>query len=605
MATPRHRFVAILLEHERGVGERFVDIAARLCVCDVELREVRDVVDGVERWRPAGVGEVVEPGGDRWRTLALGEVSDGDKRWKPGGDEELLRVGGRWDNSKKRWVGDAAAFRVLRVHRGQEVAARWLAQWFRCKLTGRWDDFRRVYSTLFNGGRRSGKSHLAVIALVLYAAAYPGAVCWAISPTQEETDELVEALRAQLPVEWYRWRGAGSGKVSSATLWNGARVMFLSGHKSRGLKRGRVDLAVYNEAQNQHRKGFTQLRGAIADKGGLVICTCNPPDEPIGRWVETLYNDAVASKVLVGVFDFKPKENPWIDYAALAAMAQENDERTFAREIDGVFVPIGDVVFHAWSDANWIVPRPELVDVTARFTREKLGRAFGYVVGMDFQKSPHMAARVFKFFTDPNDDEQTVIPILVDEFTPDDASEDDLLDALEGGSRWTPAGRLVDDGYRGWVEPGDDPANPVHCAVVMDASAWWQDGEHAKGKASDKRLRARRWTFLYRPHVDEQGVERKKNPDVVERVKLGNAMLKNAGGRRRWFVARHCSTSANELRQYENRHGIPYSRSPFSHGCDAATYVLFRFWGLPRSKKKKPPTYDRVRMSTRADDLGP
>ena len=56
------------------------------------------------------------------------------------------------------------------------------------------------------------------------------------------------------------------------------------------------------------------------------------------------------------------------------------------------------------------------------------------------------------------------------------------LDALEAADRWTPRGYLEGAGYR-----GDE------CAVVMDASAWWQDGDHTKGKTSDKALRSRRW----------------------------------------------------------------------------------------------------------------
>lgn len=601
-----NRYVGILLEHERGTGDRFVDLCVSLRVCDVEARQVLELdASGIERWRPAAAGEVVaDPARERWVRVEDGEAVDGDKRWKPGGDEELIRLGGCWDTSKKRWAGAAKTGRIIRVHRGQEAAARWLAQWFRGKLTGRWGTFRKVYSALFNGGRRSGKSHLAVVALLLYAVAFPGATTWGISPTQEETDELVEALRSMVPVEWYRWRGAGAGKVSSATLHNGARIMFLSGHKARTLKRGRADLVLYNEAQNQTEKGFVQLCGAVADRGGLVIGACNPPDEPIGRWVERLYNKAVAHEADTAVFDFRPSANPWIHFPALKSIGKIVDEKTYAREVEGQFTPIGDVVFFAWTDHNWVDPGADLIDVTAKVTRERLGRAFGYVVGMDFQKSPHMAARVFKFFVDPADPEQVVMPWLVDEVTPEDADEDDLLDALEARGRWTPQGRLDDDGYRGWTEDADSPASPVHCAVVMDASAWWQDGEHSKGKSSDKKLRARRWTFLYRPQVDEKNVEKKRNPDVVERVKLGNGMLKAHAGRRRFFVARHCSTSADELRRYENRNGIPYSRSPFSHGCDAATYVLFRFWGLPKAPKKRAPTYDRVRTSTRVDDLG-
>lgn len=570
----RDRFVQILLEHESGTGDRFVDMCAIMVVADVEVLGM----DG------------------QWRTLALGEVADGPKRWVAGSDVELLRVGGRWDRKLKRWAGEATRAAIFRLHRGQEKAARWLARWFECKVTGDWRAFKRVYSALFNGGRRSGKSHLAVVALALYAVAFPNSLCWGISPTQEETDELESALRGMVPREWYRWRAAGAGKVSTARMANGSRVMFLSGHKPRNLKRGRVDIAVYNEAQNQHKAGFVQLRGAIADRGGLIIGACNPPDAPIGRWVEELYNAAVAGQVDAVALDFRPRENPWIDYGALSSMAHEVDERTFRREIEGEFMPIGDVVFYAWSDReNWKDPPAGLVDVTARVTREHFGRAAGYLVGMDFQLSPHMAARVLKLFEDPLQP-GLVLPWVVDEVTPENADEFDLLDDLEQLGRWTPEGRAADT-YRGWVEPDDDPANPVHCAVVMDASAWFQDGAHTKGRTSDHALKSRRWQWLYKPQKDSD-----RNPDIIERVKVGNMLLKAGTGQRRLHVARHCSTTAGELRQWELKNGFPYRRSEFAHGCDAVTYPLYRLFGRPKVKKRStPPTFTAVNPASRGD----
>lgn len=540
--------VATLLEHENAnESRRYIDLSVSLRLCDVD------------------------PDTQRWQTET---------------DEELIEVGGRWDRRQKRWSGDAKRQLVIRVHRGQEKAARWLAEWFRRRARGprgpQWSDFRRVWSVLLLGGRRGGKSHLACVALVMFAAMVPRSRVFAVSPTQEETDELEQAVRSLMPRRWYRFRGGGAGKPLQFRLANGARILCLSGHKPRSLKRGRVDFALYNETQNMSKAGWVQLRGAISDRGGLCVLAANPPDAELGRWVEEVYEQAKEKKNLVEVFELSAKDNPFVEYQALADMeADINDPITFAREVEGKMMPIGDIVMHSWSVESIRTPGPELVDVTAELTRAQLGRAAGYIIGCDFQLQPAMVASVVKLFKDPADPNE-VIPWVVDEAFVEDADENDLLDAIEAIDRWTPSGRVEGQTYRGWIESGDDKANPVHASCILDASAWWQDGAHSKGKTSDRAFAARRWAFLYKPQKESD-----RNPDILERVKCTNAKLKNANGRRRMFVAPWCEHTIRAMRSWENKNGVPNRRSKYAHLCDAVSYVVYRFFGTPRKQKGK------------------
>lgn len=506
---------------------------------------------------------------------------------------------------------------MLRVPRGsdQEQAARWLGEWFRRYARGprgahwnepatipgreaakRWGrdvparisvEFRRAWSLMLVGGRRGGKSHLAVVALVLMMVLTPRTVVWAISPTQTETDELEAAARSMLPLAWYTERLAGAGKSLQFKLVNGSRLLFLSGHKPRSLKRGRCDLAVLNEAQNMYRATWRQLRGAIADRAGLVILPCNPPDEAIGRWIDEVYAQIQAQRIAAVAFHFVAKGNPFVSEEALDDMRREVDDLTAAREVDGVMgIPIGDTVFHAWSPESIREVPAGFVDVTADVAKKHLGRAAGYIVGMDFQRQPHEAAAVIKFFEDPAEP-GVPIPWIVDGVLVEDANEDELLDALERLDRWTPSGRVEGQGYRGWIEPTDDKNAPVHCAVVMDASAWWQDSEHNPGKKSNLLLAARRWTFCYRPQKDS-----KRNPAIAERVKVTNARLKEADrpggvlGRRRMFSCPHNLEINTAMAQWENvkSTGQPSRKSEFAHACDAVSYVVYRVFGKPRAR---------------------
>ncbi len=141
---------------------------------------------------------------------------------------------------------------------------------------------------------------------------------------------------------------------------------------------------------------------------------------------------------------------------------------------------------------------------------------------------------------------------------------------------------------------------PAHAACVIDASGFYQDGAHTQGRTSDRFLRARRWTHLYKPQKDSD-----RNPAVIERMKAGNAALKAASGRRRLFVARHCVRTAEALRRYENKNGFPNRRSQYAHVVDAVTYVVYRLLGRPKLKGPKLEYRSVGERRDRRDDLFP
>jgi hypothetical protein len=521
--------------------------------------------------------------------------------WSTEGEETVLAVGGRWDRVKRRWIeGAHCQAHVIRITRGgaQEKAARWLARWFRAHATGdwesagmtRWDEetqgrVRSVWSALMSGGRRSGKSHLCLAALALFAVFLPEAVCWGVSPTQDETAELEKALRRMLPTAWYKYRGAGAGKVSTFTLPHGSEILLLSGYKPRGLRRGRVDLALFNEGQNMSRGGYVQLRPATADMGGLVLIAANPPEDPIGQWVEE-HAEGIGKGSIDGVhFEFDPEENPWVDPQALRSMRAEVDEVTYDRDVRGIFRPIGKVVFHAYSDRETKKPVPvDLVDITEDVTCRHFGRRLPWVLGMDFQ-FPIMVAAALKFFQRPGEPDDVLAWVLGEIMVPN-ATEDELVTAIENADVWTPGGYLAGAGF-----------DPEQCAVVMDASGFFQDAKRNKGKTSELWLRARRWRWLYKPDKDAD-----RNPDVLERIKVTNARLKTADQKRHMFVEPRCEQIARALKLWELRNGRPYTRSIYAHPGDATSYVLFRIFGRPKVNRP-PPGYTRVRPSARVDEM--
>lgn len=524
--------------------------------------------------------------------LAETEEVEGRTYWKAGTDEHLGTFGGVWDRKERRWAKPhehkfpAGRRHVYRLHRGQAEAGRWVAEWLTRWGTRNWGgDYKRVWSAILNGGRRSGKTHLCVVALLMFATMKPRALTWCVSPTIDTGAEIDEALFDLIPAAWKSERvEATNGKSTTYYLPNGSKIVLKSGVNPDRLKAGRVDFALYNEAQLQSHKGYTMLHGAIADRGGLVLMAANPAGQQKGAWVEEHFIRAQRAELDGVAFQVDNLLNPWIEIAALLALQKELSEKDYAREVLGRFEPVGDLVMHAYrKQENNVDPEPALRDVTRQVTERLLGKGKGaeFIVGVDCQVEPYMAATVHKLFADPLDP-AGFLNWIVDEFAVEESDEDGLLDAIESTPEWVPA---------------DDERDPERCytatrsAVVMDASAWWQDNAHTPGRKSDKKLRARGWHNLHRP--DKTAL---RNPLVKERVKTGNAALRTADGRRRFFIAKHCTETAQSFGKWEmnKKLCIPDRASPHTHLVDCGTYVEYRLRGNPKPRAKKPPTYDRV-----------
>lgn len=457
----------------------------------------------------------------------------------------ILDCGGRWDRKQERFVDDGRGALVLRMQPAQYDAAYWFAGWLRAYLTGTkgGSEFDRIWTMMNAGPRRAGKTELSIYAAAAFVAASPGAVVWGCSPAEPETVELQDSFDRVLPGPWAHF--AESKLVY--TLPNLSKIELRSGYKPSALKRGRADLVLFNEAQGFPEAAYSKVRGAIADRGGLVLLQCNPPDKPVGQWLMDRYDEAKAGRSTIKLFEFDPRLNPYINFNALDDMKHDVSELEYRREVLGEFIPIGDFVFYAWSPRENIKPAPDLGEVTREFTKRRLGREFGNVIAVDFQLSPHMAGVAAKFFRNP-EDETDPIGWYTDEFLVE-GTEDDLIDSIE------------EKGY-----------NPDDTAIIADASGWWQDAERTKGRASVDRFKRRGWRWIYRP--DEKA---KRNPEVIERVSATNARMKNARGERRIYSVPENFYLNRAIKKWPNKGGIPNKRSEFAHLCDCASYLIYRF----------------------------
>lgn len=507
-----------------------------------------------------------ESGGERYIDMRVDIV-------RKSTEEILLSAGGRWDRREKAYAAEPAPTRrALRIHDGQLVAARWFASWFAARRLGdflRTDEGKPIFSVCLVGGRRAGKSDLAMRIAVAYAAEVPRAIVWIIAPVERAAEELDRVLEELLPRSWYLHVGM--------VYWleNGSEIHMKSSHDPEKLKEGRADLVVINEAQLHHRRTYTMVRPGIADRGGLVVIVANPPEHARGEWVEEHVEKARAGRMGSRVLVLDPLLNTELAAReALTSLADEFDERTLRRELGGEFgLPREGAVFYAFSYPFNVENAPEHHGITVPFLTQKLGYGSPTCHGMDFQKKPFQIATQLRFFEDPADPTGDPLVWIVDEHTIAEGDEDELVTLLEAS------------GYSG----AD--------VVIPDRSGDWQNAERTKGRSSFDMLKKRGWIHLFNPDGNTD-----KNPDRMERMAVGNSLLRSASGKRKLRIDPRCAHTIRSVRQWETRNGVPNARSEFAHAADSWTYPCHRLF--PRRAPSAHFEYElveRLRSDRRRD----
>lgn len=486
-----------------------------------------------------------------WRRALTGEV--------------LLKVGGRWDRIAQRYDGPAEHCRVIELKESQVEPARWAAYWIQEKLAGNPRDF---FSLFLIGDRGGGKTTFSVILIGTLLVAFPrldgtAAIAWQISSSHAERDELDREIATHFPSAWFKyteWPKHVYRWVHGPTLTN------VSADDPDALKRGRVDFALFNEPQKMGKKAPAFGIARLKDKGGFTIFAANPPDDQKGRWVYDLWEKheearADGKPFPIRFLKLKSQENDSLDRGVadqVAEIIRILDPRLASADLDGHMLRPGQSAYWQFARSKNLRAMPQLGDITRAFLRSKGMLERDYLAGADFQGTPHQAAVFYKVFGTLD------APILwaVDEIVVDQATEEDLLDAV------------AEAGY-----------TPEKVVWIGDASGQWQDGKHSKQRDSFRVFKDRRW-LIYPPTKAKTADRMAKNPPVEQRVKLTNKLLSEA---RLMVDPDTCPKLAEAFKECElrmGRYGRVVPLGFYAHLTDAAAYPIW--WAC--SKSHRPPT---------------
>jgi len=503
--------------------------------------------------------------------------------WERPNGSPLYLAGGRWDRLTKQYVGPAEHLVKLRLQASQEESAELLAYWLQERKAGRPRDY---FGVVLYGDRGGGKTKLGVWFVLTALIDLPyldgtPSIGWQVSVGDRDRAECDRYIREVLPEQWYRYvewphkrfdfdfgaEGSLDGKSTKTSLTNYS----VDGGGAAGaeaLRKGRVDFLFVNEAGRMGKKVPFVGMARLKDAGGLGLFAANPA-EGKGRWIYDLHEKAQAREEKTG--------QPYpVRFVRLMSGGNESLHRDTAGQIEEVLGDIdpaaarfdlggelirgGQLAYWNWSARNK-APQPDIgPDITPALIRARGQRSAQYLVGCDFQGTPHMAASVWKVYGSLKD------PILwcVGDVIVDQGGEEDLIDALE------------DAGY-----------TPENCLAIGDASGQWQDGKHSKNsRDSFKVFKDRRWVIVP-PRKPRDAAHRPKNPPVPDRLRLVNHLLgdskKVPTPEPRLLVDPRAERMATALKECETRQGR-YSVIPagyYAHLSDTAGYVAW--WVFPQT----------------------
>lgn len=555
-------------------------------------------------------------------------------KWTHG--ELLGSVGGEWDLEEKRFTGaPGSKSRVWPVTELQrECTVYWLA-WLRAHLTGRWAAFnathgRRPYSLWTVGGRRRGKTYLGIRFLAAFAIACPNAIpAWFVAPIEDdfrEGQELHRELVDALPPSWFSW--VRKKDELYIQLINGARVLLFSATDAEKLKNGAMGYVFWNEVQKSRAgvRGLNNLRGGAADKGTLVHLAANPPRDADEYWIEEILEGLDRGEIEGKLLDFRG-DNPNVDEGALDSMKTEMSSRDYAIDRGGARLPRPNIVMYEFRDGTDgnVRPVPQIGDITGPFLKSKLGRPFAALGAADFQRNPHEAGSVARYFQDPLD-ANDALEFVENEAIIDQGDENDLIDALEGLGyhgedklRCMNCGRLMPQAQmtvqtraacpkcgENWsLGPGRGFELLLATAMVTDATGKYQrsNREHnrtmgyGEEQGSWAMFRNRRWIHLFKPDATQE-----RNPNRDERISAANARLCTADKVRHAFVAPKCVRTIEALKKWPNaKWGGASNASVFGHIGDQYTYRLFRLWPRREDRSNRTPKIDIIDIHGRDD----
>lgn len=464
-------------------------------------------------------------------------AKDGDGDAKATG--RISKVyGGVWDTIGNRFAPERKPKRVVRyrVSRKQygvlEVAA-----------SG------RVHHILVKGARRSSKSELLALWVILRGLLLPGKrISLTFTKFAKAKEWLLEKLlpRIRPLISSGRSGYRKSPDDFGVTLRCGSRVSFITAEVVDAPRGSGVASAGCDERQIIDKEVVDNQMLCLSE-GGDDYQTFENGTALQGEFQD--YYEAVIEDEDYLVEEMTSFDNPFIGRRFLEDAKKHMDPRRYAQEVLAEFAPQAALVYHQFEKHTHVHPvasaRAVLAgrygvyrdcgrDITEAVTRHWFHDPYEWIVGMDFNVSP-MCAVIYKLFAAPPG-----VPDIwwgVDELVLEDRADATRMAIALKRAGYYPA------------------------VIIPDASGSRSEG----GRSSHRMLRDEGY----------QVFATKKNPDIPDRINAVNAKLLNARSQVTLFFDPRCKSVIKCLGNHKTgTDGKPEKDKVYEHRGDALGYPI-------------------------------
>jgi hypothetical protein len=254
--------------------------------------------------------------------------------------------------------------------------------------------------TVIAGGRRVGKSKMALQELIKCCLTKPGSHCWWVAPTISMAREIGwEEFRESFMQDLGPALQSTNEALGRVRFRNGSTIYFKGSDSERSLRGRGLNYVVVDEAAFVAEEAWTQsLLPALADQKGRALLISTPNGR---NWFWKMCNFAYLDRTgMYRYFHWPSFLNPLMDAAEMELMRSSVSEQDFRQEFLAEFVTRGGAVYSDFGEENIIkVPYGQLLSPNPHNYDIYLGIDFGYAnpAAVCFMAVDHTTEEVTQF----------------------------------------------------------------------------------------------------------------------------------------------------------------------------------------------------------------
>ena len=380
------------------------------------------------------------------------------------------------------------------------------------------------------GGRRVGKSAVALQELIKHCLTTPDAVAWWISQTYKDAHEIGwESFRDLMPTLSPVIKSANLSTLTIKFI-NGARLSFKGSDNENSLRGRGITYVVLDEAAFIKEDVWTKIiRPALSDKKGRALFTTTPNGR---NWLYHVYLKATyISNPAWKAYSWPTSLNPLIDDQEIADARANLCDIDYRQEYLAEFVTKAGMIYDDFNDQNIIEPFSPNTQLQSIY------------LGMDFG------------FANPT----AITFMAIDNSTLNVSQFDEIYVAR------TPMETIQKKLHQTLGKHGLSQQDVRYIYTDPAGNA----DELSSGISPVDYLRKLKWK------VDNKGTL------VAPGLALVRSFVLNASGQRRYFIAKNCIHTIASMYGYSYKLGLfkrvteePDKDNIHDHACDAVRYFF-------------------------------